>query len=159
MDPEIAVYQDLSDASYEMLWSNLAGVSEEELDWRPHPAANPVRWILGHLIWFEEWVADAIENTGRYGVDLRPTAVEVATLDEARERFDAGRQRLRSLAGSLDDGELMREVDYFGAGERSLRELIGGHALHMAGHRYQVRYVRGAYSRAHGTRKESFDPW
>ena len=33
------------------------------------------------------------------------------------------------------------------------------HALHLAGHRFQVRSVRGTYSRAHGTRKADFDPW
>jgi hypothetical protein len=32
-------------------------------------------------------------------------------------------------------------------------------ALHLAGHRFQVRYVRGSYSRAFGTRKADFDPW
>jgi len=31
--------------------------------------------------------------------------------------------------------------------------------MHLAGHRFQVRYVRGTYSRAHGTSKAFFDPW
>lgn len=79
-----------------LLQRNLTGLTEAEADWRPHPAANPVRWMLGHLAWFEEWAHDALGRT---------------------------------------------------------------HALHLAGHRFQVRYVRGTYSRAHGTRKADFDPW
>lgn len=159
MDPEIAMHQEMNDSTYEMLWSNLAGASEEELDWRPHPEANPVRWILGHLIWFEEWAADAIEETGRYGVDAGPAAIDVETLDAARGHFDLARQRLRSLTATLDEAGLAREIDYLGSGPRSVRALIRGHTLHLAGHRYQIRYVRGAYARAHGTSKDAFDPW
>lgn len=33
------------------------------------------------------------------------------------------------------------------------------HTLHLAGHRFQVRFVRGMYSRARGTSKAAFDPW
>jgi len=76
--------------------------------------ANSVRWMIGHLAWFEEWAHDALRSEGRYLIDRDPTAY-------------------------LD--------------------LLKTHAMHPAGHRFQVRYVRGTYSRAHGTRKSDFDPW
>jgi len=50
-------------------------------------------------------------------------------------------------------------LSYFGRYDVSITELLKTHALHLAGHRFQVRYVRGTYSRAHGTRKADFDPW
>jgi hypothetical protein len=50
-------------------------------------------------------------------------------------------------------------VTYFGRYEVTGLRLLETHTLHLAGHRFQVRYVRGTYSRAHGTPKAAFDPW
>jgi len=58
------------DAMDESMWGllqrNLTGLTEAEADWRPHPTANNVRWMLGHLLWFEEWAHDALARDGRY---------------------------------------------------------------------------------------------
>jgi hypothetical protein len=59
----------------------------------------------------------------------------------------------------LDESDLERSISYFSHYEVSGLDLLKTHALHLAGHRFQLRYVRGAYSRAHGTRKADFDPW
>ena len=62
------------DAMDESMWGllqrNLTGLTEAEADWRPHPTANNVRWMLGHLAWFEEWAHDALARDGRYLTDL-----------------------------------------------------------------------------------------
>jgi DinB superfamily len=54
----------LLDEMDEQMWSllqrNLGGLTEPEADWRPHPAANSVRWMVGHLAWFEAWSHDAL---------------------------------------------------------------------------------------------------
>jgi len=89
----VRLVDEMDEQMWTLLQRNLAGVTEAEADWRPHPAANSVWWMLGHLAWFEEWA------------------------------------------------------------------LLKTHAMHLAGHRFQVRYVRGTYSRANGTRKADFDPW
>ncbi|HEX5077312.1 MAG TPA: hypothetical protein VFW03_29135, partial [Gemmatimonadaceae bacterium] len=62
------------------------------------------------------------------------------------------------LAG-LDASALDRSLSYFARYDISGLDLLKTHAMHLAGHRFQVRYVRGTYSRAHGTRKSDFDPW
>ncbi len=153
----------LLDEMDEQMWSllqrNLQGVSEAEADWRPHPAANSVRWMIGHLAWFEEWAHDALSLDGRYLVDRDPTAYLDGSVPELLVRFAAARARYRARLGELTDVDLSRPRSYFGRYDVSGLDLLRTHALHLAGHRFQVRYVRGTYSRAHGTNKHDFDPW
>jgi hypothetical protein len=159
MLPEISLLDELDRGTYERLWSNLSGVSADELDWRPHPEANSIRWIVGHLIWFEEWVPDAIDKSGRYLSDRWPTTLELTGLDEMRTAFDGAVERYRAKITGLTEPDLTVEVDYFGAYSLSVRDVLRTHTLHLSGHRYQVRYIRGAFSRAHGKSKAAFDPW
>jgi hypothetical protein len=149
----------MDDSMWTLLQRNLTGLTEEEADWRPHPAANSVRWILGHLAWFEEWAHDALHRDGRYLTDLSPTAILDGAVPTLLERFAAARVRYRGRVASRSEAMLQEKLSYFGQYEVSELALMQTHALHLAGHRFQVRYVRGAYSRAHGTRKADFDPW
>ena len=152
-------YNELATSHYNLLWKNLKGVTETELDWQPHPKANPVRWIAGHLLWFEEWVPDAIDGSGRYLTDKGPQASSFTDLDDLKTRFDAANDKRLAAYESLIKADLDRKVNYFGAYDVSILALVRTHAGHMAGHRYQIRYVRGIYSRAHETDKSAFDPW
>jgi hypothetical protein len=74
-------------------------------------------------------------------------------------RFSAARARYRACVAELDQNALDATLSYLGRYDVSGLDLLKTHALHMAGHRFQVRYVRGTYSRAHGTSKTDFDPW
>ena len=109
--------------------------------------------------WFEEWAHDALGREGRYLTDRDPTAYLDGTVPELMARFAAARARYRERIAALDEESLGRALSYFGRYDVTERELLRTHALHLAGHRFQVRYVRGTYSRAHGTRKADFDPW
>jgi len=53
---------EIDEDGWESLWRNMKGITDSELDWKPHPTANNVRWIIGHLTWFQEWVHDAIKH-------------------------------------------------------------------------------------------------
>ena len=141
---------------YRKMWGNLAGATEEELDWRPHAEANSVRWVLGHLVWSEEWFHDILHQTGRYLSDELAQSYPLATLDEIRARFDAARDRYRASLIALSEDDLDRQIDYLGAPAK-LRDVVTTHTTHLAGGRYQIRYIRGTYSRAHGTNKKAFD--
>jgi hypothetical protein len=153
----------LLDEMAEQMWlllqRNLSGITEDEADWRPHPDANNVRWLLGHLVWFEEWTHDALRREGRYLVDRDPTAYAEGTITELLARFARARARLRVRLAHLDHHDLNDRLSYFGRYEVTGLELLKTHALHFAGHRFQIRYVRGTYARAHGTNKAAFDPW
>ena len=153
----------LLDEMDEQMWSllqrNLTGITESEADWRPHPEANNVRWLVGHLAWFEEWARDALRQDGRYLLDRDPTAYLDGTMPELIARFAAARAGYRNRLAELSEDDLARQFSYFGRYDVSGLDLLKTHALHLAGHRFQVRYVRGTYSRAHGTSKADFDPW
>lgn len=159
MLPAVKMLDDMDESMWTLLQRNLTGISEAEADWRPEPHANPVRWMLGHLTWFEEWAHGALGRDGRYLTDKDPTAYLDGTLPELLARFADARSRYRARVAALDESSLDRKLSYFGRYDVTELELLKTHALHLAGHRFQIRYVRGTYSRAHGTRKADFDPW
>jgi DinB superfamily len=156
---QVQLLDEMDESMWHLLWKNLGGITDAELDWRPHPAANPARWIVGHLTWFEEWAHDAIAGEGRYATDDGPNAYLDEAFDAVRSRFEAARARYRQRITALTSADLDRKVTYLKRYEVTVLELLKTHALHLAGHRFQIRYIRGAYARAHGTRKQDFDPW
>ena len=155
----VQLLDDMDEQMWSLLQRNLTGITEAEADLRPHPAANNVRWLVGHLAWFEEWAHDALRQEGRYLIDRDPTAYLDGTIPELLSRFAAARARYRARLAELSEDDLARQLSYFGRYDVSRLEFLKTHALHLAGHRFQVRFVRGTYSRAHGTAKADFDPW
>jgi hypothetical protein len=155
----VRTFDELAIAQVGILRRTLTGVGDAELDWRMHPEANPIRWLLGHHLWYETWVPDAIEATGRFLVDEKPTSLLVADVDDFWTRFDAAVARRRAVYGGLEPADLDRAFDYLGVAEYSVAQLVRTHAAHFTGHTWQVRYVRGTYSRAFGTDKRVFDPF
>ena len=156
---QVQLLDDMDESMWQLLQRNLGGLTEDEADWRPHPKANSVRWLLGHLAWFEEWSHDALAQAGRYLIDRDPTAYLDGTVPELLTRFSKARERYRDWLQRLEAADLDRELSYFGRYNVTVLSLLKTHALHLAGHRFQIRYVRGTYSRSHGTSKASFDPW
>jgi hypothetical protein len=45
--PELTILDDMDRMTYDFMLDNLTGITDEELDWRPHPEGNPVRYIRG----------------------------------------------------------------------------------------------------------------
>lgn len=157
---EMKVMGEMATGNYEFLWKILGGITEEELDWRPNKESNPVRWVLGHLCWFEEYFADTLDGQkGRYLTDLKPKSINDQPYDEVKKRFESARQQTSKLIATLTPAQLATVIKFVGAFEVSLREMAQIHISHMAGHTYQIRYIRGTYSRVFKTNKALFDPW
>lgn len=163
---EVKLLLEVDRGSYEQLANNLKGATEEELDWKIHDEANTLRWIIGHLTWFDEWAADAIEETGMYLDDTQgPDSFQARPLTAMRERFEAAKERYMALAEALSPDDLrapkrfVYNEAYDTRFEMELRDVLKIHTTHLSGHRYQVRMIRGTYSQTHGTEKSEFDPW
>ncbi len=109
----VRLVDEMDEQMWTLLQRNLAGVTEAEADWRPHPAANSVRWMVGHLAWFEEWAHDALRSEGRYLIDRDPTAYLEGTIPELTARFGAARARYRTRLTQLDAADLDRHLSYF----------------------------------------------
>lgn len=155
----VQMLERMAEKTASLLQRNLSGITDAEAFWRPHPDANNIRWIVGHLAWFEEWTHDALLEDGRYLTDRDPAAHLDGTIGEVRERLDTARKALRAVVAGLTEDDLTHTVSYFGRYDVSVMELLETHALHLSGHRFQVRYIRGAYSRFKGSPKAAFDPW
>ncbi len=157
---EVQLLQDMTAWEYKSLWGNLKGITEKEADWKPNSESNPVRWVIGHLCWYEEWMADAIENKGRYLTDKNPMSIQEPTIEAMKVRFDAARTRSISVVKGLTPEMLLKKVVFVGRVETPIYNLLKTQTTHMSGHRYQIRYIRGTYSRVfHITSKADFDPW
>lgn len=152
-------YNELALAQYGILQRILSEISSEELDWRPHPEANDIRWILGHHLWYEQWVTDIILETGRFLTDTRPMSFPVKSHEDFTRRFEASMQRRQEVYEGVSEADLAREFDYLGKATYTVSKLIRTHAGHFTGHTWQIRYIRGIYSRAFGTDKSVFDPF
>ncbi len=156
---EATVMREMAKSSYDFLWQILAGIDEKEADWRPNPESNPTRWMVEHLCWFEEWAADTIENKGRYLTDKKPGKVAEPSLEKLKARFDANRTRTDELVAKLTPEQLKREITFVGRFPSTIQKMLRIHVSHLAGHLYQIRYVRGTFSRVFHTNKAIFDPW
>lgn len=155
----VSNYNDLAIAQYGILKRTLTAVSAEELNWLPHPEANSIRWILGHHLWYEEWVTGAITNSGRYLEDTKPLSLSFSTFDDFTAKFEQKSNQRQEVYENLTEADLEREFDYLGHATYSVSKLIRTHAGHFTGHTWQIRYIRGIYSRAYATDKTVFDPF
>ena len=153
---EVHMLDEIDENTVRGLKTNLQGITEAELDWQPHPEANSVRWIMGHLIWSEEWFRDTLLDTGRYLTDDHALSYDVDSIEEIHERFDRARRSYRAALEGLSAPDLSRNVSYMGE-PSDIRRVVVAHTTHLVGSRYQIRYIRGTYSRAHGTDKKVFD--
>jgi len=159
MIPAVQLLDEMDEQMWTLFQKNLGRITEAEADWRPHPDANPVRWVVGHLAWYEEWAHGALGQDGRYLVDKDPTTYGDATIPELLARFTAARAVYRARIAALTEANLTRTISYFVRYDVTILALLETQALHLAGHRFLVRYIRGTYSRAHGTNKAAFDSW
>jgi hypothetical protein len=111
----------------------LAGLSQEKLDWRPHPDSNSIGWLAWHLVRQHDaqaaalmdeeqiWISrgfhsrfDRPADPGDTGFGQTPDQVAAFKSPEARvflEYADAVVQRSISYFQQLSEGELDRELD------------------------------------------------
>lgn len=81
------------------------------------------------------------------------------TIEDFKEQFETLMQKRQAIYETLDEADLAREFNYLGKATYSVARLIRTHAGHFTGHTWQIRYIRGIYSRAYGTDKTVFDPF
>ena len=114
----------------------------------PYPASNDVRWILGHLLWYEAWVADVVDGVGGGRAEACDRCRSVRDADEFWSTFEPWADRRRARVAALEAADLDRLVTYLDVPGSTVGRTVRTHAAHFAGHTWQVEYVRGAFSRA-----------
>lgn len=154
----VRAYDALAEAQIGILRRTLTAITADELDWRPHPAVNDIRWILGHQLWYEAWVVDVVDGVGGARAEAGERCRPVRDADAFWAAFEPSAERRRARFAALDAGDLERPVTYLDAAGYTVGKTVRTHVAHLTGHTWQVKYVRGAYSRAFGTDKRVFDP-
>lgn len=163
---QAALLREMNKSAFGWIWSILKGITEKELDWKINAEANSVRWIIGHLTWFEEWACDAIEETGLYLIKDQPsTSFQADTLDQMKTRLTKAHERYNLLVKNLTPTQIQRPSQYLyndidkKRADLDLRTILIIHSTHFYGHLYQIRMIRGTYSRVNKTNKAEFDKW
>ena len=154
----VRAYDALVEAQSGILRRTLTAISDAELDWRPHPEANGIRWILGHQLWYEAWVVDVVDGVGEGRDEAGSRSRDVPSAQAFWSALTPLGERRRACFAALREGDLARPVEYLGVDGYTVGKVVRTHAAHFTGHTWQVKYVRGAYSRAFGTDKRVFDP-
>ena len=163
---QVKLLRGLDNDSFSWIWGILKGITKEELDWKINKEANSIRWILGHLIWFEEWACDAIEEKGLYLIKKQPSmSFQADTLEEMKTRLTIAHEKYNSLVQGLTAEQINRPSQYLyndydnKRAEVDLKTILAIHTTHFFGHLYQIRMIRGTYSRVNKTDKAKFDKW
>ncbi len=163
---EAAFLSEIDNDSFNWIWGILKGISDDELDWKINEKANTIRWIVGHLNWFEEWSCDAIEETGIYLIREQPTtSFQSDNYEEMKTRFSNAREKYKALTDNITPEQMRRSAEYLyndydnKRAQIDLRTILAIHSTHFYGHLYQIRMIRGTYSRVNDTDKSKFDKW
>ncbi|WP_242092470.1 DinB family protein [Aestuariivivens sediminicola] len=163
---QVKLLRELDNDSFRWIWGILKGISNKELDWKINKEANSIRWIIGHLIWFEEWSCDAIEDKGLYLIKNQPsTSFQADKLEEMKTRFTIAHEKYDSLVKGLTVEQINRPSKYLyndydnKRADVDLKTILAIHSTHFYGHLYQIRMIRGTYSRINKTDKSKFDKW
>lgn len=159
MIPQVQFITELDSSVWRLLIQNLGALTDAELDWRPHPAAGSVRGIVGYLAWFEEWTTDALWGDGRYVTDDGPKPYLDAPFVEVRGRLEMANTRYRRRVEELTEADLRRRISFLRRQELTILDLLRMHPLQIAGHRFQIRYIRAAYSKMRSGRGADSEPW
>ncbi|UCD44641.1 MAG: DinB family protein [Candidatus Bathyarchaeota archaeon] len=98
------------------------GLREEQLDWRPTPEANTLRWFLTHEAYILHVVLPRVLFGGKgYKPEGWPDDY-VGNSDYSLEKIlgdlKAGREALMAELDRLTDEVLAEEIDYFGGRTR-----------------------------------------
>ncbi|MCH4824152.1 DinB family protein [Gramella lutea] len=163
---QVSLLREMDNDSLAWIWGILNGITEEELDWKINDEANSIRWIVGHLTWFEEWASDAIEEKGLYLIDKQPsTSFQSDSFDQMKDRLTKAHEKYDRLVQNLNPEQIRRPSKYLynendkKRADVDLRTIMAIRCTHFFGHLYQIRMIRGTYSRVNNTDKAAFDKW
>ncbi len=159
MDDALRVVVEINELVWRVLKYSVADLSNDEIDWRPHPQGNSINIIVRHLRIEAQWHLDSLMRGDTMPSDVTPAlqmAIDAVPLD-----FQHNLEKLEELCtGFL---EALRTITLQGLRDRTAAaygsaaavpesaHLLGYHqALHVAGHCGQIRTIRNLYRKTRG---------
>lgn len=167
------VYIDSLERVHELIPAVLDGLTAEDIAWRPDADANPIGWLIWHLLRAQDdhvaeiggreqvWLADGWEQ--RFGLPYLPSAVGFGMTSDQVGHFEI--DDLSLLTGYADAVWTMSAEVIRGLGQDELDRIIDTRwdppvtvavrlisvVIEVAQHIGQASYVRGLRERAAGT--------
>jgi uncharacterized damage-inducible protein DinB len=135
---------------YQVLATNLEGMTLEHSLAQPSPGGNCANWILGHLTNVQNGVMGLIaekpvwenEQLQRAGFDPITQSYQAIDWDLLRDRFLGSRERCLAGIARLSDDALEERVPHPFGGTCSRGELLSTLAFHQAYHVGQIAVAR-----------------
>jgi uncharacterized damage-inducible protein DinB len=135
---------------YQLMATNLAGMTREHSLVQPSPGGNCANWILGHVTNVHNGVMELIgerpvwesEQLQRAGFDPITKAQQAIEWDTLRDRFLGSRERCLSALAQLSDDKLLEAVPHPFGGTCTRAELLNILAFHQAYHVGQIALLR-----------------
>ena len=157
VDQTLQIVIEMAESIGDGLRRDLAGITEEEVNWRPVPGANSINLIVRHLAIEAEWHRDSLElgepmphdvsDELQRRIDAIPMDFEsnLAALDEAYRRFVA------ALRNMTQEELQVRTAAAYHAWPSCPTHFLGFHqAMHIAMHWGQIRTIRNLYKTTRG---------
>ena len=157
MDDALKVVCEMHESLWCHLQAALAELEDEELDWRPLPAANTINLIVRHLRIEAEWHLNSLERGDP--LPTIATSAPQAEIDAVPLDFEENFKKLtefytrflQALRSATLDALRQRTATAYGAapGDETYR-LAYHQALHLAMHYGQIRTLRNLYRKTRG---------
>ena len=146
----------------------VAGLSDDDLAWRPDPEANPIAWLVWHLSRIEDdhvagvaeteqvWVAEGWADRFGLPFDPREHGYAMSSSDVGRVRvsgdllagyYDAVAARTAAYVATLEPDDLDRVVDEAWDPPVTLGVRLVSVVNEVNAHLGQAQYVRGLLER------------
>jgi len=160
MDDVLRVITEINELVWRALKDSVANLSDDEIDWRPHPLGNNINVIVRHLRIEAQWHLDSLTRGDKMPTDVSPAlqkSIDGVPLD-FRQNFEKLEELytgfLEALRTTTLQGLQDRTVAAYGntrAAARGLAHLLAYHqALHVTGHCGQICTIRNLYRKARG---------
>jgi len=125
------------------------GLTEKEIEWRPVPESNNIRWILTHLS--QEWnigLPRMIKGDASYKPAGWPDDYDKSnpSLQKLLSDLEKGKAAVLSGLDSLSPADLDAEID-LGRGKRPRLGMLVTYLLEAVHHEGQVAMLRGNITR------------
>jgi hypothetical protein len=159
VDDALRVVLEMNQRAWMLLKDAVAGIGEDEIDWRPLPEANSINIIVRHLRIEAQWHLDSLLCGAAMPSEVTPALQEqidgipldfAPNLDKLEQLFTAFLDLLRS---TTLDGLRQRTAAAYGAAAAApgSAHLLGYHqAMHVSMHCGQIRSIRNLYRKTRG---------
>lgn len=146
--PEKMYYlNEFTESVYSRIEKTMESLSREEIEWKPTPQTNNIKWILTHLVRISKLLLPQVikvETTGKWEDQYES---QEHSLDELLKDLKESKKTVLKGLNELTSEDFEEEIPLWGGKYQRKR---GVYVLlsELIHHNGQIAYIHGAYNRA-----------